>query len=122
MTDKLKPCPFCGSTRVREENSPAVGMIWIECFDCKSNGPYANVLSGAWVDAWNKRPSQWLPIEDAPKNGTIILLWRQSWSHCRMARWTNVYVGGPKFWVSSTKITAKPTHFQFLPSPPEVSP
>lgn len=33
----LKPCPFCGSTRIRETKLSAIGSVIIECGSCGCN-------------------------------------------------------------------------------------
>lgn len=46
MSKDLKPCPFCGSTRLSEEATGAAEISgntyqtgWIECLDCGCDGP-----------------------------------------------------------------------------------
>ena len=51
----LKPCPWCGSTSVGEENFPAADAEWIECFDCGAHGPGMRTFQEARA-AWNARP------------------------------------------------------------------
>ena len=72
----------------------------------------------------------WQPIETAPKDGSIILLFRPAphpWGRVDIARWdTNKYATRPKpFWRSLISIVSKtemrhwaPTHWQLLPEPP----
>ena len=51
MSEKLKPCPFCGSKRIEAHN---VGWWWCICQDCKAQGPF-RMLENTAVDAWNSR-------------------------------------------------------------------
>lgn len=64
MTEKLKPCPFCGGTaKVFAFNN---GGICVKCMTCHcqtfavSDGNIANAKSySAYervIDAWNRRP------------------------------------------------------------------
>ena len=47
----LKPCPFCGSKRIKAHN---VGWWWwCICQDCKAQGPF-RMLENTDVDAWNR--------------------------------------------------------------------
>ena len=60
MSEKLKPCPFCGS-----ETAPALIIRSVShhvaCnhafFGCGARGPYKSFPQEA-VDAWNKRADQ----------------------------------------------------------------
>lgn len=38
MSEKLKPCPFCGSDDLEINGSPA--MFWVTCNKCNCEGPY----------------------------------------------------------------------------------
>lgn len=74
MTDKkLKPCPFCGSTRIADM------MEYAACSDC---GAHSGFQDGAWTPtAWNTRADGWQPIarphevEVDPNDGEVILRW-----------------------------------------------
>jgi len=74
MTDKLKPCPFCGAEEMDpEENIPNLvdGMstngdyIFVTCLECGANGPaveyevdHKTSVVISWPDAvkaWNRR-------------------------------------------------------------------
>lgn len=62
MTE-LKPCPFCGSTRLiierdyPQSNTPALDKEWVECLKCSATGPYHRVsrTHQAAIRGWNKR-------------------------------------------------------------------
>jgi Lar family restriction alleviation protein len=53
MSNELKPCPFCGSTRL--------GTEWdgfsrrVRCYDCIATGPVSQKDRDGAVEAWNKR-------------------------------------------------------------------
>ena len=54
--DKLKPCPFCGSSTVNDTSLPKdedPHMYWV-CPDCVACGPIGTSLEGA-TTAWNTR-------------------------------------------------------------------
>lgn len=53
MTDKLKPCPFCGSEKVSLDNESG---FCIQCKDneCCTEGPYSKSEEAA-IEKWNKR-------------------------------------------------------------------
>lgn len=59
MSDKLQPCPFCGSRNVNDTSEPKPGedgdFYWV-CPDCVCVGPVSDTLEGA-TDLWNKRGS-----------------------------------------------------------------
>ena len=70
------------------------------------------------------RPAQaWQPIESAPKDGTVILLWDAEFTGVRVARWhstlpyVNLAEGG--YWQSAHSYHGvKATHWMPLPAPP----
>lgn len=55
MTDRLKPCPFCGSKHVYWNNSG-----WIECYDCHIffQVAFSNADKEENIDWWNTRVEQ----------------------------------------------------------------
>ena len=68
--------------------------------------------------------SEWKPIETAPKDGTLILVYEpdnESWP-IRSARWSqSPYPPGrwDWFYVYDDCLGEAPTHWMPLPSPPE---
>lgn len=50
--DRMKPCPFCGSTDLRSEK--AAGSFAIYCFSCGATGPDGSPKDVATA-LWNKR-------------------------------------------------------------------
>ncbi len=57
MTDELKPCPFCGSTRVRVMYSEINKAHIVFCTNCKASSNVAARKEDA-IYLWNKRPEQ----------------------------------------------------------------
>jgi hypothetical protein len=64
----------------------------------------------------------WLPIESAPKDGTRILAWRDTWETCGFVRWVYNPRTHTEFWNDHIEWDAyenesePPTHW--LPLPP----
>ena len=56
MTDKLKPCPFCGNEDVHTKFIDRV-MAAVECNYCGARGPVIYLELSA-TDAWNTRGRQ----------------------------------------------------------------
>ena len=52
-----KPCPFCGSTKLRLEDIGGESYLFVECADCKADGPHENddEREHAAVLRWNTR-------------------------------------------------------------------
>jgi Lar family restriction alleviation protein len=53
MTDKLLPCPHCGSTALKTVGN-GIGDTWIECMSCGC-GTGLSESHKANIDAWNRR-------------------------------------------------------------------
>ena len=83
MTEiKLKPCPFCGGDKLELFNSDT--RFWqVHCKDgyCDTYGPIIKDMGEGsreiqkWASgAWNRRPSQWIDVNDRlPKDNTVLL-------------------------------------------------
>lgn len=54
MTEKLKPCPFCGSRSVYVEQISSGGYFNVCCGNCLANVPLSGSRETA-VAAWNSR-------------------------------------------------------------------
>ena len=62
MTDKLKPCPFCGGEALlHDEEYKECGIYWVGCFnaDCKMHPVTADYThEESAVAAWNGMTAQ----------------------------------------------------------------
>ena len=56
MTEKLKPCPFCGSRSVYVEQIGSGCYFNVCCCNCLANVPLSGSRETA-VEAWNRRPN-----------------------------------------------------------------
>lgn len=64
MTE-LKPCPFCGSKKIRESVDGTLDFnncLWY-CEDCGADGPNNNSIDES-LNAWNRRASPWVNIKE----------------------------------------------------------
>ena len=53
MTQKLKPCPFCGADEASVEVID-YDFYGVQCYCCKATGPTEETKAEA-IDAWNRR-------------------------------------------------------------------
>lgn len=53
MTDKLKPCPFCGSKNIDLFEHGAI-VVFVQCDDCLATFPHFDSKQEA-IEAWNRR-------------------------------------------------------------------
>lgn len=66
MSEKLKPCPFCGSDKLKIIKNGADWNTGVECKDCELNiyffekghnvGIYKDGKVENIIKAWNRRP------------------------------------------------------------------
>lgn len=56
MTEKLKPCPFCGSDEPYKTRLDDFTYV-IQCLACGATGPYELNTDEA-VEAWNRRAGE----------------------------------------------------------------
>ena len=133
MTEKLKPCPFCGGEPRRvdlddiDETDSNFGGSLIECTQCGACSPVHFEFKENLLDSWNTRATGWRPIEEAPKDGTEVLLYfgdmdTVSYSKVVIARW----VRGADRWVHQNRAafsyTYMPTHFMLITPPDSEAP
>ena len=81
MILKLKPCPFCGSSNIKdhEKKQGAYHSCYIQCHRCNARtGVYSGHLSEPYsvlrseaTDAWNRRSNNNERINDDDINQTI---------------------------------------------------
>lgn len=66
--------------------------------------------------------ADWLPIDSAPKDGTLILAWSKVWLRPGLIRWGLIYEGGAGVWRDGTVVgywgTSAPSHWLPIPPPP----
>jgi len=51
---KLKACPFCGGIDVDWNRAPIGHLHWVECGDCRAEGP-VGIDKDEAIDRWNTR-------------------------------------------------------------------
>lgn len=131
MTDALKPCPFCaaGKTDIHPNGRMWTGQRLSEptsvsirhwCEDVAGQ-PHRMIErvgrdEAAAIEAWNRRAALaappvapgWVPIETAPKDGTLALLYSQ--------RGRNWYIGAWRDYQHHNQ--PKVTHWMPLPAAP----
>lgn len=59
MAEELKPCPFCGGTKIKKNHDD--GQFWNTCQQCFADGPPTSKRSDEGAPDWNTRaqaPSQ----------------------------------------------------------------
>jgi hypothetical protein len=126
MTDKLKPCPCCN----HDAKAKIINGLWyIECTNglchLMSFGPYGTEEEA--IKAWNTRADDWQPIDTAPKDGTMLLLWSMG-IHLGSWRVDDGYSGDKEpswfdnscdsFTTGYSATPLNPTHWKHLPEPP----
>lgn len=126
----LLPCPVCGEhPRWRgSRHDYAAGLYRLQCLGethlFQSYGP----SEAKAIENWNTRttpaPAGWQPIESAPKDDTLILVWRQttySDDPFVVVRWEDDWWqvhDGKNDWALRGP---DPTHWMPLPKSPEHS-
>lgn len=53
MTDKLKPCPFCGGGDMEMNSYSNDTWFFVQCTDCNAAGPESDTSESAEI-AWNQ--------------------------------------------------------------------
>lgn len=133
---EIKPCPFCGSSNCEEiyQNGRDEGWI-VRCNSCGATGSvfaYDQDAVGKWNDVSLAGSPEWRPIDDAPKNGTAILVMRNIWpetplGYAEECDGSNTYVAEwqKDGWVCYMDSACdplcpiNPTHWMPLPPPPK---
>lgn len=54
MSKNTKPCPFCGSDKIRLHSGPCANYVY--CENCLADGPFTEKSEEAW-EKWNTRYS-----------------------------------------------------------------
>lgn len=73
----------------------------------------ARQRNAQWLEAIKPRPPAWQPIETAPKDGTLVLLFEDGVQY--IAHWAET-AGGQFF--NDAEYQHNPTHWMPLPTPP----
>jgi Lar family restriction alleviation protein len=108
---ELKPCPFCGSKKVKLIESLVAKSV--SCYDCGGSGAY-NVDKLKAIKAWNTRADGWISVEDRlPKKNTLVLA-----INSLEGIYTSIF--NEKGWgVSGYGYMKNITHWMPLPEPPD---
>lgn len=122
MTE-LKPCPFCGGKPYWNVLQKGVlsNSGRYECGCCGASRLEVFYSKSDAADDWNTRPSPWLTIEQAPRDGTEIILWGKAphdeKPHAYNGWWTTEFDG---YWERKGPYCAgdevvDATHFMYRP-------
>lgn len=66
MTEKLLPCPFCGSEDLETARDKESDWWWVNCNSCRAAGPVMTINTDD-VRGWNRRT----PVADTLKEGAL---------------------------------------------------
>lgn len=125
---ELLPCPFClGPADITSVvgGDEGDGYVWhvfcAEENDCAMMPEKYAESERTARQWWNYRAPQWQPVETAPKDGTLVLLW---WPYWRQRAVIGYYATLADRWQSSEVLydAEPPTHWMPLPLPPETAP
>jgi Lar family restriction alleviation protein len=116
MTDKLKPCPFCGGEPELKQDFDDKQISV-----CCDNETCVTICETFWHDtreeaikAWNTRADDWQPINEEAKKELRLVRTKSGKMHT--AYW-DIYEGGT-WWIAGTTLSINPTHWKPLPEPP----
>lgn len=122
MTDReaiaLKPCPFCGSSNVKQGGDDKVVGVW--CENCQASGPNGYLTINGDFD-WNTRSltqgAGWRTDMESAPNRTDVLLYQDGWA-------INPVIVGRRHddvWLSDCfeidEPDQRPTHWKALDAP-----
>lgn len=68
MSEKIKRCPFCNSDRCRisgEEDG-----AYVECLNCRAEGPFGDFSEAQAIEAWNLRGG--FPMPPMMKDRSVV--------------------------------------------------
>ena len=113
---ELKPCPFCGSSRVKFYR--VTGMYEAACSDCRCTSGIEGTKEAA-AAAWNTRVSGWIPCsERMPEDYITVLLYGKIIGLVK-----GFFTSYKDFYIADSGRTAirksAVTHWMPLPEPPK---
>lgn len=131
-----KPCPFCGgqAEKIAVDEASNMGGYVVTCCSCDASSavvfPVKDSPDGLLNVLWNRRASTpspegqttWQPIETAPKDGRMVLLfpsrcWAEDSDRGEVGYWDNDFHDWGGLGSAAEDYTG-PTHWMPLPSPP----
>ena len=139
MSEKIKPCPFCGSENVQLEDLGYPHHVYCENCAARVTGKgYGEEGEADAIKAWNRRASGWISVDEPPADGFFGKLVINSENEIYKAQTVTTITtsDGKKRYINYTykelldcledvKVwdvsdITHITHWQPLPEPPEV--
>lgn len=112
MTE-LKPCPFCGSDRIRVYTG--LEHYTVECYSCQTHGP-VKAISNEAEERWNRRVAYWINAEERlPEEGVDVLTFHDGVfdiAHCE---------NGELYFSKPVHVITGDIYWRELPTPPETN-
>ena len=89
MSEEIKPCPFCGSEpRIIHD---ILGHPWAQyravCTSKACRAPFDDKDEA--IEAWNKRPNNWLLLDSVPRDGTPVDMWHKDGFRMKEVWWAD---------------------------------
>ena len=119
MSEELRPCPFCGGTKICTEK----GINLNYCDNCSAESNVEHWNNRPIEDAQNARIAEleaerrWIPVSERLPEGDAVLVYRERGKSNIDIDWTFIE-GGREYWYNSGLDNV--THWMPLPEPPEV--
>jgi hypothetical protein len=115
LLDGLRRENHCEGVCAYEEDC----FCWRELKEELATGVASDTTETADYSTYNKEVLGWRPIETAPKDGTLLLLWAPSMVEPHLGRWerewrNNHYGDREAYWYF-----ANVTHWMHIPEPPQ---
>jgi len=115
MKQKLKPCPFCGSSMICIESSRAGS--WIVCDLCGASSRMRDAPETV-LALWNRQAACWSLIASAPKQEPVIFgnYNKKGWLCIGYVNALGEVIAG---YSGESKPEFSPTHWMPFPAPPK---